>query len=74
MSSVKFDAATIRRDQQRPFPSKTPAVDAYVSMGVVVAAPGEYIGRAADGVWVNLGGSRMEAEKYLTLFPLPENW
>lgn len=56
--------------------SKFPVVDEALKEGKIWVENGEYVGRASDGVIVNLGAVGCEANLtlYLIIRPDPKDW
>jgi hypothetical protein len=55
---------------------QTPILNSLIIKGLVKweANAHQYIGRASDGVLVNLGYNSALAERYLSAHPCPELW
>lgn len=52
----------------------TPILTAFVSQGIVWYDGANYLGRAGDGVIVNLSHDAVSAERYLQAHPNPSDW
>lgn len=64
------------RHEGAPLAPPTPILEGLEAKGIVWMEDGKYVGRASDGVVVDLGyaGYREEVERYLNDHPTPDTW
>lgn len=64
----------MKATRKKTVSQETPILTSLMSQGLVWFDGSHYLGRASDGVIVNLSHDAVSAERYLQAYPNPSDW